>query len=251
MSPQLAYKDTKGACVKSPLKARVNGTCCTFLSYRASNFTVEVDPFVLGQPVLSVLNHCLVLHVSGYAFCEDLLPTVQPVDPLYLFLAFEVVPKVLFLFPQKISYNWQGTCKRLRLSLPRGKLWGLEVLFSNMVSVRVFSVNKKLFCHHMIFNGKFSVSPTSKLQFISHCLFDFSIVNWTQNLLVIYLSWVLTLCISEDRCRIPLLSKQYFSKVKNWFFSESFYIPIGIWCCKDCIERALMMWCIFIKTIWN
>lgn len=46
--------------------------------------------------------------MSGNALYEDLLPTVQPVAPPDLFLAFfEFLSKVLFLAPQKIS--WQET----------------------------------------------------------------------------------------------------------------------------------------------
>lgn len=46
--------------------------------------------------------------MSGNALYEDLLPTVQPVAPPDLFLAFfEFLSKVLFLVPQKIS--WQET----------------------------------------------------------------------------------------------------------------------------------------------
>lgn len=95
ISCQLADKGTTGACVKSPVKARENETCCSFLSHRACYFIVEVDPCCLGQSVLFVLNHFLVLHMSGSAFCEDLTPMVpEPVSCL-----FEVLSKVLLLFP--------------------------------------------------------------------------------------------------------------------------------------------------------
>lgn len=59
------------------------------------------------------------------------------------------------------------------------------------------------------------MSPTSKLDFIRRCLFNAFIVSWMQNLLLIDLSWALILCISVDRSKIPLLSEQYFSEVKN------------------------------------
>lgn len=94
-------------------------TGCSFLRCRAWYFIEEDDPVFLGQLVLCVLNHFCVLPVSGNALYEDLLPTVQPVAPPNLFLAFlELLSKVLFLVPQKIS--WQET------DSPKGKTLGIR-----------------------------------------------------------------------------------------------------------------------------
>lgn len=106
-------------------------TGCSFLRYRAWYFIEEDYSVFLGQLVFCVLNHFCVFPLSGNALCEDLLPAIQPIASLNLFLTFfELLLKVLFLVPQKISFQ-------------RGKLWGLEVLFPKMMSLRVLSINKK------------------------------------------------------------------------------------------------------------
>lgn len=85
----------------------------------------------------------------------------KPVPCLLWIVIENCYGRFYFWFPRKSVGN--------RWNLSRGKPWGLEVLFPKMMSLRVLSINKKLFCYHVLFSGKFSVSPTSKLHFIRHC----------------------------------------------------------------------------------
>lgn len=97
ISCQLADKGTRWACVKSPVKARENETCCSLLSHRACYFIVEVDPCCLGQSVLFVLNQ----FCSSYVW-KCLLWGLDPYGPRTCFLpSLRCCPRFYFCFPRK------------------------------------------------------------------------------------------------------------------------------------------------------